>query len=142
MRFLIVDDELISRLLLKRALQAFGRVEVVATGTEALDAVREALDAGQPYTLVALDYHLPDQDGVEVLKAIRALETERGLHPGEAGLVMMATATRTPKVVMGAFKHHLDAFLVKPISRARLAATLAGFGLVSGEALEAIFPIL
>jgi CheY-like chemotaxis protein len=141
MRFLIVDDELLSRLLLKRALQAFGQVDVVATGTEALDAVREALDEGAPYAMVALDYHLPDQDGLDVLKELRALEAERGLKPGQAGRVVMTTSTRDSRVVMGAFKQHLDAFLVKPISRARLLATLDGFGLVTPESLEAVFPI-
>jgi two-component system sensor histidine kinase/response regulator len=65
---LVVDDAETSRAYLRNVLASRGAfVDGAATGREGL-----AMCARQPYDLVLLDLLLPDVDGVEVLKTIRA----------------------------------------------------------------------
>src|SRR3990172_1470188 len=74
-RVLIVDDDLGRRETLGRWLRTEGdAVDVAASGREALEQVVAAsIDA------ILLDYHLPDMDGLECLRAMRARRP--GLHP-------------------------------------------------------------
>jgi two-component system KDP operon response regulator KdpE len=67
-RILVVDDEAAMRRALRASLEARGyRVELAAAGHEALGA---AVD--RPPDLVILDLGLPDVDGVEVCRRLRA----------------------------------------------------------------------
>src|SRR6202789_2258597 len=74
-RVLIVDDSLTVRMDLSEALEAAGcRPFLCAT----LGGARDTL-AGQVIDLIILDVLLPDGDGVELLKEIRAAPATRGL---------------------------------------------------------------
>jgi len=66
---LVVDDELVVRSVLRRALTAFGYCVRLATGgAEAISELeREAPD------VVVLDVSMPDVDGLEVLAHMRAV---------------------------------------------------------------------
>ena len=65
---LVVDDERMNRMLLRRALEADGHVVVEASnGREALDRLRAAAP-----DLVLLDLVMPELDGYETLQAIKA----------------------------------------------------------------------
>jgi two-component system, OmpR family, response regulator len=67
-RVLVVDDEDNITFLLRSALQHFGfAVDVAADGRSALSAVR-----GDPPDLILLDVMLPELDGFEVLRRLRA----------------------------------------------------------------------
>ena len=69
MRLLICDDSKTIRILLKSALAELGHKEVteVGDGKACLDAIR----AGK-FDIVLLDLHMPQMDGLEVLKTLRA----------------------------------------------------------------------
>jgi DNA-binding NtrC family response regulator len=66
---LVVDDDDVVRLSYQRSLQSScGRVEAVADGEKALQAMkREAFD------VVLLDLRMPGMDGISVLKQIKQL---------------------------------------------------------------------
>jgi CheY-like chemotaxis protein len=74
-RILVVDDEEISRYVLRQHLMTPRHVVTeAASGTEALERARlERPDA------ICLDLAMPDLDGVEVLKRLRADPTTRGI---------------------------------------------------------------
>ncbi len=70
-RILVVDDEPQIRRALRTSLQAHGyEVETAANGEEGVEAV-----AGSTPDLVFLDLGLPDLDGTEVLRRVRAFST-------------------------------------------------------------------
>ena len=71
-RLCVVDDDIPMLQLLGRTLRDGGmQVDLVATGTQALDLVR-----AHRYDLVLLDLGLPDLDGLEVLQALRTRDPD------------------------------------------------------------------
>jgi CheY-like chemotaxis protein len=109
-RILVVDDDEVIRRLLALTLTKQGYdVDLAESGAEALDR----LDPVAP-DLVLIDASMPDMDGYEVCRRIRA--TGGGAQPR---LVMMSAADgdaeRERAGAAGA-----EAFVAKPIERARL----------------------
>lgn len=65
---LVVDDNEINRLILSRAVEAFGAsVRTAENGREALDKIRE-----EPFNLVFMDIAMPVLDGLEATRQARA----------------------------------------------------------------------
>jgi len=112
LRVLLADDEPLATRRLRRMLDAHADVTVVAecsTGTEALEAVaREKPD------LVLLDVQMPEGDGFQVLSAL-----------GGAGQPLVVFVTAFDEYAVRAFEAAALDYLVKPVRRARLDATLA-----------------
>lgn len=131
MRTLIVEDDFVSRRLIQRFLEPFGECDVAVNGKEALEAYRSARQQNAPYHLVCLDIMMPELDGHEVLKQIRAFEREQGLCGQDGVKVIMTTVRKDPKSVMQAFSEQCEAYLVKPIDRQKLYANLEKLGLTS-----------
>ena len=69
MRLLICDDSKTIRILLKSALKELGHTDVteVGDGKAALDEINKSA-----FDVLLLDLHMPNMDGLEVLKALRA----------------------------------------------------------------------
>ena len=129
MRFLVVEDEFVSRRVLTRFLEAFGTVEIAVDGHEAMEAVKVALDEKDPYAVICLDVMMPRLDGQGTLRQIRKMERARGLKLGEGSKIIMVTGLNDSATVMAAFRGESDAFVVKPVDHARLVETLSSFGI-------------
>lgn len=100
---LVVDDEQLIRWSLAERLRSDGHeVLEAATGADALERVREGVD------LVLLDYRLPDIDGVEVLREIKAYDADI--------LVIMLTAYATVDAAVEAMKIGAYHFANKPFN--------------------------
>jgi two-component system chemotaxis response regulator CheY len=130
MRVLIAEDDPTSRTLLRELLRGYGAVDEVSNGRDAEAAVERALDAGQAYDLVCLDIMMPEMDGHEALHEIRAVEAARGIPLGSGVKVIMITALSDKRNVMAAFAEQCDAYLLKPIDRAKLLEHLRRFQLI------------
>ena len=74
MKSLIVEDDFTSRLLLQEYLKVYGIPHIAVNGREAVEAVRLALEARDHYNLICLDIMMPEMDGQQALREIRALE--------------------------------------------------------------------
>ena len=100
-RVLVVDDEELIRWSLAERLRSDGH-EIIEAGTaaDALDCAESGVD------LVLLDYKLPDEDGISVLKKLRELDPDV--------LVIMLTAHRQVEIVVEAMKAGAFDYATKP----------------------------
>ncbi|OIQ51751.1 Response regulator MprA [Pseudodesulfovibrio hydrargyri] len=131
MRILIVEDEFTSRKLLTALLSDFGECDTASDGVECVDAFRKAIDEGRPYDLVCMDIMMPNKDGHQALKDIRAMEQEAGVSAADEAKVIMITALNDPKTVVRAYyKGGAAAYLPKPIEVESLYAILRNLALI------------
>ena len=129
MQILIVEDDFISRRLVCRYLEPFGKCDVAINGDEAIAAVRHTLDLGDRYDLICLDIMMPGRSGLETLAEIRKLEEDYGLPLGQGAKVIMTTAMEDRANVRAAFKASADGYIVKPIEKRKFLAKLQEIGL-------------
>lgn len=100
---LVVDDEPANRDFLVRLLeQARLRVRGAATGAEALAIAADMEDI----RLIVIDNKLPDMDGVELLRRLRARYPQ--------AVIVMATMLDERPIMTQAFESGCNVFLVKP----------------------------
>ena len=72
---------------------------------------------------------MPEMDGQEALRQVRALEEARGIVPPHGAKIVMTTALKEIKEVFRSFEALCDAYLVKPIDTAELLGKLRSLGL-------------
>jgi CheY-like chemotaxis protein len=114
---LIVDDERDARELVRRLLGECGAlVLTAASAAEALDAVRR----DRPRVLVS-DIGMPEQDGYQLLRAVRALGAEQGGDVPAAALTAFARSEDRTRAIPAGYQMHLS----KPIEPAELVAVVA-----------------
>lgn len=128
MKILIVDDEFVSRKKAQKILSTYGECDIAFNGEEALEAFRMAHEEGHPYNLVTMDIQMPDMDGIEALKEIRAWEESRDIQLGNGVKVVMLTASMASDSILSSFKEGCESYVVKPFDKVKLAETLSQFG--------------
>jgi two-component system sensor histidine kinase/response regulator len=80
-RILGVDDNTTNRTILTKTLEGFGcRVDSVASGSKAIESLREAFCSGDPYKVVLLDMQMPGMDGEQTARAIKFDPDLRAVH--------------------------------------------------------------
>ena len=120
LQFLVVDDEPTSRLVLKEILKAYGNVDEVESGVEAISIFRDAILNKTPYHLVTLDIGMPALDGMVTLECIRGLEMVHRSLPKTK--ILMVTGTARQDVIVAAIRLGSEGYLVKPLDRALIDA--------------------
>ncbi len=129
MRALIVEDEFLSRKVLRSFLMALFEVDIVVNGREAVEAVKLALDEETPYDLILMDIMMPEVDGIEALGKIREMERQKGTR--HRAKVIMTTALDDPQTVLKSFYDgEASAYIVKPVSKDALYNELEKLGLL------------
>jgi two-component system, sensor histidine kinase and response regulator len=113
LRVLVLDDNASQRQLLARWLREWQLEPTsVGDGTAALEALRQGVASGQPYTLVLLGERLPELNGLQLAARVREHATAR--------IVLLSTAHADDL----AHAPQVDAQLYKPLSRRELLETL------------------
>jgi two-component system chemotaxis response regulator CheY len=130
MKTLVVEDDFTSRILMHKFLSPYGEVHIAVNGKEAVGVVREALENNQNYDLICLDVMMPEMDGHAALSEIRKLEVEKGIESGKGSKIVMTTALSDSKNVINAFKEECDAYMVKPVERAKFLKQLRKLDLI------------
>ncbi|WP_341719298.1 response regulator transcription factor [Micromonospora sp. FIMYZ51] len=110
-RLLLIEDDLTIRTPLVRALRERGHA--VAAASTAMTGLRDALD-DRP-DLVVLDLGLPDLDGRELLRMLRAVS---------AVPVIVATARDDETEIVRVLDAGADDYVVKPFTAAQLDARI------------------
>jgi two-component system, sensor histidine kinase and response regulator len=131
LRVLIADDNPASLEILEDIFILWAiRVDLVASGKEALAAIQTATSDGAPYDLVLLDLKMAGMDGIETVRAMHAIA-----QPGKPPVVFMVSAYGQDDAKAEAEAAGVSAFFIKPIDPgALLEAMVAQFGLDrSGE---------
>jgi hypothetical protein len=118
LRTLIVDDHAISRRILVTQTASWGMCPLeAASGLQALDWLRTAAAQGQPFELALVDLQLPDMDGFELARAIKADSALSATR-----VILMSTLNRRGHRGHGEVARQLGlaAYLPKPIRRSQL----------------------
>jgi two-component system chemotaxis response regulator CheY len=131
LQVLLVEDDFISRLLLQLFLSRHGECHVALNGREAVEAFRSSLEKGRKYDLICMDIMMPEMDGREAVRQVRALEEARGIPPNDRAKIIMTTAVTDLQEVVSCFREFCDAYLVKPIDLAQLLGHMKSFELVT-----------
>lgn len=116
-RLLVADDSPVNQTVIRDFLSAAGfHVDVVGDGHAAVDAANQ-----QRYRCVLMDLQMPGMDGVEAMQRIQQQDQTAGRHsPPFIALTAHATDDHRQRCLDAGMK----AFLVKPINRQELVATI------------------
>ena len=129
MKSLIVDDDFFSRRILQSIFSGLGECHVAIDGKEALFAFEQALAEESSYDVICLDIMMPEMDGQETLKNIRAIEEKKGLFGSDGAKIIMTTALDDAENIRKAFREQCESYLIKPINKSKLMETLEELGL-------------
>lgn len=119
-RVLIVEDNAVNMMIGVAMMQSWGLlVGQAVDGLEAVRAVQQAFDAGEPYDAVLMDLQMPQMSGHEATRALRG--TQAGCHLPIIALTAAALVSERQQ----ALQSGMNDFLTKPVDADRLQATLA-----------------
>jgi CheY-like chemotaxis protein/HPt (histidine-containing phosphotransfer) domain-containing protein len=148
-RVLVADDVVTNQMVAQGILRELGlRSDAVSNGAEAIAAIKTL-----PYDLVLMDVHMPEMDGLEATRRIRAGESRVGESAGAYDSangrqdrlpVIALTASAMPGDRQKFMEAGMDDYISKPIMPAALVEILrkwlpsvpresAGMGEESGE---------
>lgn len=114
-KVLIVDDNKVNVVVLKKTLDAFGiNTYWVGNGKEAVKAVAE-----NQYDLVFMDIHMPEMDGFEATEEIR--KTQKDL------VIIGFSADVTKETIQGAKEVGMNDYFTKPITFDKLRQNLSKY---------------
>jgi two-component system response regulator LytT len=117
---LIIDDEQLARDELKYLLDSVGGVDVVAQGTNGIEAV-DLIEEHHP-DMVFLDVQMPGLDGFAVIKRLKERSESRARSRGvdEEPLPQIVFATAYDQYAVRAFDVNAVDYLLKPFDRVRV----------------------
>jgi len=118
LRILVAEDNMVNQMVVKAILTRFNHdVELAANGREALE-MAEAF----PFDLIFMDMQMPEMDGMEATRAIRALPTPAADIP-----IIALTANAFSEFEVQCREAGMNGFITKPVSVEELAKFLEGF---------------
>ncbi|MGI4877003.1 MAG: response regulator, partial [Janthinobacterium lividum] len=122
LRVLIADDNPASREILEGICAAWNmRVDLFASGPEAIAALEAAASESRPYDLAVIDWRMPHMDGFATVRAIRNLQLGAAQPK-----VVMVTAYGNGDELNDEDKVGIAAILLKPVSPVGLLEAIAG----------------
>jgi len=119
LRILLAEDNAVNQKFAVRAIQKAGHEVAVANNG------REAVDAWQRdrYDVVLMDVQMPEMDGLEATRTIRALEQERGSEQAIPIIAMTANAMKGDRE--RCLEAGMNGYVSKPVKRETLFAEIA-----------------
>lgn len=129
LRVLIVDDELLARKRLRRMLDDFSGLEVVAEADNGREALELAAKAKPD--LVFMDIEMPLMNGLDAASHLAQMS------PAPA----LIFCTAYDQHALAAFDAAAVAYLLKPVERAKLAASVKRAGSLNQAQLAQLSPI-
>ncbi|MEO5334581.1 MAG: response regulator [Magnetococcus sp. YQC-5] len=138
LRVLIVEDHQLARKALRKTLEIFSwDVNDVSCGKAALNEIARAIKAGTPYTLVLVDWVMPEMDGIATTQKILATsKLSTAFEPPKIILMINEGQEQTVRRQSQQAGVNVDGLLVKPINCSHLFDTIME---VFGQNVEKIY---
>lgn len=115
-KVLVVDDTRMNRRMLREVLEHWGlEVEIATGGARALERIRQAVEAREPFDVVLLDQVMPHMNGKEVAEAM-----SRNQDWGSTPVVLMSSAGLVPLATNQYDELHVVRNLTKPVKQLEL----------------------
>jgi len=119
-KVLIVDDDRINIELIKAILkEEFCQVDTAMDGETALELLKNAAKASDPYALVYLDKHMPKLSGTEVISEFRAFEKAQKAEPVFAVCISGDTVENPEDTSL------FNTYVSKPFNKQKIKTTLS-----------------
>lgn len=114
---LIVDDNLSNRTILQNMLESKGIGTVSAiNGIEAINRLK----SGETYDCIIMDYNMPDVNGIETIRAIRALNIPAEKQP----FILLYSSSDDDSLHNECEKLQVNEKLIKPVNSLQIFAAL------------------
>ena len=124
MKALVVDDSRGIRMIVARAMKAFG-FEVVEAG-DGREALERLAESG-PFDVALVDWNMPVMTGIDFIRAVRKDDRYRDL-----AMIMVTTESEQHRVV-AALAAGASEYVMKPFTSDILGAKLELLGLLKGS---------
>ena len=109
MKVLVIDDDPLACDHAKLVMSQVGiETDIAKSGSEALEMVKLSQARQEPYNLIIVDWQMPEMDGLETTKQIRALI-------GQDTAVIILTAYNWDDIYEEATQAGVDSFIAKPL---------------------------
>ena len=128
MRILIADDEKIVRNAMRGVMKQYGECSTVSDGREALNAIVYAEQQEKPFSLIVLDISMERMSGIEVLKAIRKLESDKDKPEEERAKIIMVTGNSEANIVKECIEAGCNQYIIKPLKPATVIKYVGDLG--------------
>jgi len=109
LNILIVDDEPVSRIKMKKIMSRYGDCDEAATGMSALYLVDN-----RQYDLMTLDVDMPQMSGIEVLAGVREMEQRHRANDRPPMKIVMVTAMGDRQTFSRSLFTGCDDYIIKP----------------------------
>jgi PAS domain S-box-containing protein len=121
LRVLVAEDNFVNQKVIRRTLEKWGiEAQIANNGREALEWLSR-----EPFHLVLMDCQMPEMDGYEATRRIRAYEQPRGLHMPIIALTANALEGDREKCL----ECGMDDYLTKPVNPDLLWEKLVRWGM-------------
>ena len=121
LRVLIVEDQLDTQELFAMALKQYGaEVTAAASAADALDALRQT-----KFDILISDIQMPEMDGYELIRRVRALEAEDVRNIPAIALTAYARAEDRMRSLLAGYQAHLPK-PIEPVELVTVITSLAG----------------
>lgn len=120
-KFLVVDDFLTMRKIIKKALNENGYFDIIEAenGTQALKMLQESFINNKPIEFIISDWNMPNMNGLDLLKECRQNSMYKDIP------FLMVTAESEQKQIIEAIKLGVSEYIVKPFSPSTIIEKLS-----------------
>ena len=115
-KVMVIDDSSTIRIAEKKILLS-EQFEVAMESDGAMDALNKWRDAADKPDIIMIDFEMPQMNGIDLLKRIRALNID--------SKIIVVTSYANKGVLMEFLKLKVDGYVVKPVQRQTVIEHLA-----------------
>lgn len=122
-RVLVAEDNTVNQQVILAMLECLGiRPDLVEDGSKAIDAIDCASSRGEPYSLVLMDIQMPQMDGLEATRHLRASG-----YPAQELPILALTANCFAEEVAACHEAGMQGHIGKPLKLSDLSESIAPF---------------